>query len=286
MIQQRVRDEVERASDTLRAAGQADSASLKLQLARQAIFELITAYTLSRSDRTEEPESVERSLARLAALPAADRHAEAIARLREHGAVTPGERLEYDSLVRLFGWLQRFIDVRTPRELSARRWGFRAIALLALLPVAWLVATPKNLALGARVSASSSCGLAPEPPLGGEALARAVDGRRNELTFAACTKIERAPWVTVDLGRMHRIDRVVVYPRNDCCYGDDELPVSLQLSPNNAAFETAGERSAPATIELPWRFATGGREARYIRITTGSDEPRHVVLSEVEVYGS
>jgi F5/8 type C domain len=287
MIQGRIRGKVERAVETMRTAERSGNAELRLQLARQGTLELVAAYALSKTDDRALPESIEKSLALVEAVPnAATRHALAIARLKSGAPGALAETLEYDTLVRFFIWLEARVETRTAREIRVTRWLGRAALALGVALASYLLFGPKNLARGAHVTASSTCSLTPEPELGRERLSRVVDGRLRELSFAVCTETEQNPWVTLDLGLAHRIDRVVVYPRNDCCYGEDELPLELQLSQDDVSFDTVGTRSVPAVLEFPWRFSTGGREARYVRITVGSAEPRHVVLSEVEVYGS
>jgi hypothetical protein len=284
---QRVRGEVEQAVRTMRVAEQTENAALRLQLARQATLALLSAYALSKSACPEAIQPGAHSLAQFEALPDdAERHADVIARLKGNSPGAIGERLEYDALVRFFVWLEARIETRTPREALVTRWLVRGAAVAAVPSTIWLLTAPKNLALDKRVSASSICSLTPAPSLGEDALHRVVDGRRNELTFAVCTNTEQKPWVTVDLGQERRIERVVVYPRNDCCYGEDELPLRVQLSQDDKSFETIGTRTVPATLDYPWRFAARGEHARYIRVTADSDQPRHVIISELEVYGS
>jgi hypothetical protein len=160
-----------------------------------------------------------------------------------------------------------------------------ATPLALLVSIAWFVVAPKNVALGKPVSASSTAWYTPAAPFAKDALYRVVDGRQRERSFAIHTELETKPWVEVDLGKPYRIDRVVAYPRTDCCFGEEQLPIVVELSKDNQRFEVVSRNSTPATVDFPWRFATGGVSARYVRISTDSKEPRRVVIGELEVYG-
>lgn len=177
------------------------------------------------------------------------------------------------------------VQSTTRRELVARRWLRRAALIGAACLALWLVVRPKNLALGKSVAASSVCAWTPQAPLGRERLYRVVDGVETEQSFALCTNDEKDPWLTVDLASSRRVDRVVVYPRADCCYGQLELPLSLQLSDDNQHFETVETTNTPAIPESPWRFSVSGRRARYVRLISHDQTARHIVISEFEIFG-
>ena len=267
----------------MRAAEHTESVDLRGQLASQAVLELVEAYATSLS-RDQAPTGVE-PLAQVARLSGANRHAQTISRLQGIGSAPRTSRLEYESLVQLFAWLEPRIDARSAREVLLTRW-FRCGALLVLLAtVAWLAIRPKNVALGKQVSASSIASYTPAAPFGKDALSRVVDGRQREQSFAVHTELESKPWVKVDLGKVYRIARVVVYPRNDCCFGEHELPIVVELSNDNQHFEIVAGHASPATVDFPWRFATLGQRARYVRLLTDANEPRQIVIGELEVYG-
>jgi hypothetical protein len=279
-----VRSAVERAVHTMRCAAALECGTEQLELARQALRQLVAAVGLAMGD-SPSTDGFAGSLVRVGSLPGAEAHEHALATLAD--AQANGEaRFEYAAWERLFVWLEAQIDVRGERELSASRWLRRAgVAAAALGAFVWLAA-PTNLALGSKVSASSICSLTPDPPLGKDRLFRVVDGRETEQRFAMCTDLEDKPWVAVDLSRPRRVDRVVVYPRNDCCYGEQELPLSVEFSTDNRHFKNVGTLDSPATPAFPWRFETGGRSARYVRITSSAKSKRHIVIGELEVFGS
>jgi hypothetical protein len=284
MVRVGVRGKVQSAVRGMKRAELVEDPAERFELARSSTVELIAADALFRAGCEAAEESLEQSLVRLEALPGVTRHAESLESFRKVQAALRA-KLEYDALVRLFTWLERHIESRTPRELLVSRWSCWAGVAALPLAVAWWALSPRNLALARQVSASSICQHTPEPPLGKPALYRVVDGREAEQRFAVCTNLERHPWVQVDLGGLHRIDRVVIYPRTDCCYGELELPLTLQVSADGKHFESVGASATPATAEFPWRFALRGSRARYVRVTSESAEARHVVLGEIEVYG-
>lgn len=289
---QRTRAQLEHAVRTMRAAEQAESVELRVELARQAVRELreCTVYETGSAPDTsagpgtqaapdDDPSSLWGHLSRARPL------AQILARLPGLDSTPIGEKREYENLERLFAWLETRNVALTVREVRVSRW-LRCSSLgVVLASLVFFGLTPKNLALGKPVKASTTCGGTPAAALGKEPLHRVVDGRRREQAFAVCTEVEAKPWVQVDLGRPHRIDRVVAYPRTDCCYGEQELPVSVELSNDGQHFEIVATRSTPATTNFPWRFTIEGRGARYVRLSTDSKEPRHVVLGELEVYG-
>jgi hypothetical protein len=277
----------------MRAAEQAESPALRGQLARQGLQELIEAYATSLAPGPlgseplggARPRSDAERLALIACLPGATRHAQAISALQGLDSTPQPSGLEYERLGRLFAWLEARIDARSAREVRLTRW-FRCGALLALLAtVAWLAIAPENVALGKQVSASSISSYTPAAPLGKDALYRVVDGRRREQSFAIHTENEPKPWIKVDLGKPYRIARVVVYPRDDCCFGEHELPLVVELSNDDQHFEIVARHTVPATVDFPWQFATPGRSARYVRLSTDAKRPRHIVIGELEVYG-
>lgn len=112
-----------------------------------------------------------------------------------------------------------------------------------------------------------------------------VGAREGESTFALCTELEVHPWVQIDLGTQRRVDLARVFGRADCCWGDNDLPLSLQLSADGNTFETIAVRNEPFSSEDPWRVAVGGRVARFVRLYGETSERKNMVLSEVEVIG-
>lgn len=193
-------------------------------------------------------------------------------------------------------WIDHLIDNRSERERRLGRILPWATGALVLVATAYCLFSLKNLALGKSVSASSVCGVTPPPPLAKERLARVVDGNTAEgrLTraydwgqsaFAMCTELEVKPWVTVDLAKEHTIRKVVIYNRSDCCWGQSDLPLSIQVSLDNKNFATVATRHEPFTADFPWTASIGGRRARYVRLYNATDEMKNIVFSEMAIYG-
>jgi hypothetical protein len=274
----------------MRGAELADPGDGQLRLGRRAVGALVQAYVLSAAPfadlKDDSTVLLSEALGAIGALPGARRHARA---LEQFAAGSPPDgsgaaHREWQDLASLFAWLERRIDTRTEREIALRRSASGGALALFFAGLFWVLLSPTNIARGKPVSASSLCGYTPAAPLGAPRLERAVDGRRRELTFAVCTEVEPKPWVMVDLGAPHVIRQVVVYPRSDCCFGELELPVGIELSDDNQHFELAETISEPATPELPWRFSVHGRTARYVRVSTDAKESRQVVIGEIEIY--
>ena len=162
------------------------------------------------------------------------------------------------------------------------------ILLLLVLAVGFSIASalgPRNLALGRHVFASSVCAYTPAPKYRSDRFYRLVDGERIEATFAACTEVQVHPWITVDLGSPRSIDDVVLHARSDCCWGIDDVPLSVQLSDDSVRYTTVATRRDPFTDDFPWKAKIGGTRARYVRIHRDANTPGSIVLSEVEVHG-
>jgi hypothetical protein len=275
----------------MRSAEQTDPGDGQLRLGRRAVGALVQAYVLSAAPsadlKDESTVLLSEALRAIGALPGARRHARVLEQLATSSPPDGSgahARREWEDLARLFAWLERRIDTRTEREIALRRWASGGALALFFAGLLWVLLSPTNIARGKPVSASSLCGFTPAAPLGSPRLERVVDGRRRELSFAVCTDVEPKPWVMVDLGAPHVVREVVVYPRSDCCFGELELPVGIELSNDNQQFELAETISEPATPELPWRFSVHGRTARYVRVSTDSKESRQVVIGEIEIY--
>jgi F5/8 type C domain len=283
-LRRKIRSEVESAALSMLAADELKCSRVALELAERALGALLPAVAAAHGQAgAAEWPSIEAALAHATRLPGAPRHERALA--HASGAARPPSTVAYAELARAFAWLEAQVDTRTARELRVVRWLRRAALVFPLALIAWQAFGAHNLARGAAVSASSSCGLEAPPPLGKDRLFRLVDGRRQEPTFALCTKYELSPWVTVDLGRSRRIEEVVVYSRADCCWGRRDLPISVQLSLDNQEFETVATRSEPFSAEFPWRLSVDDARARYVRLLSPSRKPSEIVLSELEVYG-
>jgi len=187
-------------------------------------------------------------------------------------------------------WLRELVDPRTVRQLKwsrALRMGTIGLALLGGLGfgVTKLMA-PKNIAVGKPVQMSSrrpQC-----PPGSGEAglpPSGLVDGTVSA-TYDICTVYEVRPWVTLDLQQVRRLSKVVVYDRGDCCWGAYDLPAVLELSEDGTNYHEVARRTTAYTATDPWVIRLDHPSARFLKLRVDANEPRELVLTELEVYAS
>jgi hypothetical protein len=285
----RVRAEVEAAVDTMQMADRAPDPKLRLETARRALSRLFVAFAAARDGDARHLKATtsgapEQTLAVVQALPGAPRHGRSIAWLArtdpaEQGGVT------YRDLARLFAWVENRLDVRTGREIMLTSLARCLAVALTLFALYWLPFGAHNVAQGKHVTSSSVCGAVPTLLLGARPLYRAVDGFQREQSFAVCTEKEVHPWIAVDLAKPYNLDEVVVYARNDCCWGEDDLPLSLQTSLDNEHFVTIAQKTEPFSAEFPWGIKSKGVRGRYVRLISEAPDPRQLFVGEIEVYG-
>lgn len=267
---------VERARSLRRAASSSSSDEVRTVLLLEALRELLVAVA-----RAEGSEPLGQSLLRQGALlvePTLRSESERDA-LHRYAAGGPSTN-ERDSrlLGELCEWVDALIDNRSDREIWLVRWLPWVVGGVVLFAGAVAVLQPKNLAFKKPVSASSDCTR--------QDLRAVVDGIRSERTgFAVCTATQVQPWIMVDLKAERDLSEVVVYNRMDCCWGVDDLPLSIQVSSNAEDFTTVAVRKEPYTGEFPWRVRLDGRRARYLRLFNEATTPKNIVISEIEVYG-
>lgn len=170
------------------------------------------------------------------------------------------------------------IELRTPKEIRRVRRIRIAVSLsCAILCVVFLaLALNKgaNLARGRTVSASS---IDPQSP----SMAQLVDGDAHG-AFGAKTSGDASPWLMVDLGTSHAIDRIVVYNRGDG-REDDCLPLIAEISLDAQDWHLVDRRTTRFTQDAPWEMRAGGSRARYVRLRV--DHFGYLALSEIEVFG-
>jgi hypothetical protein len=185
-------------------------------------------------------------------------------------------------------WLRGLVDARTVRQIKwsrALRIGTVGLALLGVLGfgVTRMIA-PKNIALGKPVQMSSrrpQC-----PPGSGEAglpPSGLVDGTVSG-TYDICTVYEVRPWVTLDLQQSRRISKIVVYDRGDCCWGSYDLPAVLELSEDGTNYHEVARRTTAYSATDPWVVKLDNPSARFVKLRVDANEPRELVLTELEVY--
>jgi hypothetical protein len=194
-------------------------------------------------------------------------------------ALPPAEATRLtESLQSTLRWLRRRIEPRTLAELKRDkllRLGGVTVALLVVLTtsIIWLV-RPHSLARGKPVLVSSNHpnSTAPEGGL--------TDGNTKD-GYGVHTRLEPHPWVSVDLGQSHAIDRVKIYNRGDGWF-DDSLPLKLEFSEDGKTFELVDERTKSFSQAAPWVYRAKGKKARYVRVSGRSGG--FVALSELEVF--
>jgi hypothetical protein len=185
-------------------------------------------------------------------------------------------------------WLRGLVDARTVRQIKwsrALRLGTTALLVLAALGFGGTrLVSPKNIALGKPVHLSSQRPQCPpgsgETGLAGSGL---VDGNVSG-TYDICTNYEVRPWATLDLQKVQRISKIVVYDRGDCCWGSYDLPTVLELSEDGTNFREVARRTTAYSATDPWIIKLDHQSARFVKLRVDANEPRELVLSELEVY--
>jgi len=189
-------------------------------------------------------------------------------------------------------WLRGMVEPRSVAQIKwsrALRLVFAAALMLGTIVglLSWgafKILSPKNLAYGKPVQLSSRrpmCGNGtPEglPPSG------LVDGSKSG-TYDICTNSEINPWAIVDLGQTYKLGKAVVYDRDDCCWGQYDLPTVLEVSADGHEYTEVARQTAAYSAAKPWTVPLGGRAARYVRLRVDAREPRELVLTELEVFG-
>jgi hypothetical protein len=222
-------------------------------------------------------------------------HPSGVALLR---AIPDEERSFIDSGLGLEGerlWAKLAKDQRARAMLALRKFGHRLAAdldagaselrrallvrwvriLIPVLAVGVAVWLPLR-SLGSNIALHRPVAVVTSHPYFGTDPKQLVDGDRQNLGFHTI----QAPnqHVTIDLGSVRRISRVVVYNRSDCCQ-ERAVPLRLEVSKDAGSFQIVEERREPFdrwTVELP------GTLARYVRLSDQRSDFFH--LSEVEVY--
>ena len=198
-----------------------------------------------------------------------------------------GRRMQVEAAV---NWMRDLVEPRTSGQIKLSR-AFRLVSVVLVLLVsvvglaAWgisKVVSPKNLALGKPVQLSSrraNCGAPGEglPPSG------LVDGSKSG-TYDICTNSEMNPWAIIDLGQVQVLKRAKVYNRDDCCWGQYELPQVFEVSVDGVAYVEVARQAVAYTAAKPWEVSIGDKQARFVRLRVESPVPRELVLTELEVF--
>jgi len=287
-----LRTELQGAIALMQAADRMPRHAERTPLAIQALLRLTTAvYCSKRRDTEASVEMMETTAAIefLLSLPQCRDHHEAIAQMRGMDLTRPCALVKYTQLQQLFGALERGFDTRTPRDFAVARWQRTSLLVLALMATVWSLTSPRNLARGKAIYASSIHHDTPADPFGQPKLGRVVDGLRTEKPFALATEMEEKPWVMVDLGRNYRISEVVICGRGGrdwaYNYSNDELPMTLSFSTDNKLFKVVAMRTLPIEWDFPWRVNFHGAAARYVRLSSYDTSAKRIVVNEFEIYG-
>jgi hypothetical protein len=127
-----------------------------------------------------------------------------------------------------------------------------------------------NLALHAAVTTSSQF------PGQGTDHTLLVDGDPDTLGFHTLEGAQQ--WVVIDLGKICKIKKIVVYNRSDG-YEERAVPLKVEVSKDNQNYTQVAERKE--TFDK-WTARRLHAEARYIRMK--NTPPNFFHLGEVEVY--
>ena len=165
---------------------------------------------------------------------------------------------------------------RLGRALFARWSRVLAVALVLLLAAGfsgkWMSKKfgRPNLALHAAVTTSSQF------PGQGTDYTQLVDGDPDTLGFHTMDGGQQ--WVVIDLGKVHKFDKIVVYNRPDG-FEDRAVPLKIEVSPDNMNYTQVAERKESFD---KWTAKGLHAEARYVRLK--NTPPNFFHLAEVEVY--
>jgi hypothetical protein len=262
----KLRPRLEQAVTAMRRAKDEERPETRCAGAREALSELLQILDITGGLAHTAPRVVQRTLDMA-------------------GDPPPASDLEYERLAQAFAWVESRVETRTPREVRFYRW-VRLATLVGLCAAGIALSTsPRNVAYHRPVIASSYCSSMPLPRTIEEKVSGVVDGVAMERRFGLCTDAEVHPWVTIDLERTYAISQVVVYDRSDCCWNASNVPLSVQLSTDNQHFGTVGTMKESFPPSLPWKLTVMGHPARYVRLIVASNQPKDIVISEVEVYG-
>jgi hypothetical protein len=187
--------------------------------------------------------------------------------------------LAAEALAATVSWLHDTIEPRTVVEIRrARLLRLIALGLAGVGFLVWLgiaVLSPKNIALGKRVLASST------HPKSTAQDGGLTDGNNGD-AYGVHTNFEENPWVRVDLGEVHRLKKIKIHNRTDCCF-DEGLPLTLEISEDGVGFTELDRKTTSFSQWSPWVFAPEGKRARYIQVRGAKG--KFVALSELEAYG-
>jgi hypothetical protein len=84
--------------------------------------------------------------------------------------------------------------------------------------------------------------------------------------------------VTIDLGTVQSVSKVIVYNRTDCC-GGKAVPLRVEVSQDGKAYQQVAMREKNFKV---WKATFSAVQARYVRLTSLRGDYFH--LAEVEVY--
>lgn len=183
---------------------------------------------------------------------------------------------QIDDLDRTTGFLLSLLELRSPREIKTarrvRQGAGAAVALLLVVILGGSALAPRNLARDQPAVASS---VMLETTAGG-----AVDGSKSG-KFGFHSSLEDSPWLSIDLGKPHAIDRINVFGRADEHNGQS-IPLALEASDDGTTYRQVALRTEPFSADAPW-VITQAFVTRFVRLRT--QRRSYLVLSEVEVFG-
>lgn len=174
-------------------------------------------------------------------------------------------------------WLAGGVEVRSPSHIRTTRTvrvSAVALAIVGALGFGTMkLVAPHDIAKGKRVSMSSQWPGTIDP-------SHCTDGSIDH-AFGCHTQKTHDAWVSVDLGSVTSIKRVVVYNRGDG-YFDEALPLVLEVSDDGAKFEEIARRTTVFGQSDPWTEKLASRRARHVRIRSAGTGP--VAIAEIEVF--
>jgi hypothetical protein len=165
-------------------------------------------------------------------------------------------------------------DAKRVGRVLITRWARIGVATLLVGIASWVmvdkITDKPNLALHRPVTVVTPHPVHARDPSG------VVDGDLTNLGFHTIEAPNQS--ITIDLGAVHSISKVILYNRPDCCQ-ERAYPVKVEVSVDGQQFQLVAERNEPYER---WKAKFPSVQARYVKLTDLKNTAFH--LSEVEVY--
>lgn len=173
---------------------------------------------------------------------------------------------------------------RVPMRLAVMSWLLASATVAGLTWRATRHHLDGNVALFKPTQISGSCNVLPMYAPYDIESARAVDGSTRR-AYDTCSAAMVRPWWRVDLESVVPVRKIVVHGREDCCWGQKDLPLVASVSTDGVGFAPVARREVPVNQAEPWVIEIPPTNARYVQLQIDSPQrDSMLVLSEVQVF--